>query len=441
MPNNACENPRALLQARVGGLAADGGARVEAGGRVYSVDGVVPGEWVEFEARKKRRGQLRGVLTRVIEASPERVEPRCAYFGVCGGCTQQHIAPAAQLAFKEKALFKSLSGIPQNPPPRRIKPAPTAVWQYRRKARLGLRYVPKKGGILVGFRERGSGYITSLARCPVLDARLSALLPALHECLDAISCRDQIPQIEATAADNAVALVLRHLQPLNAADLALLKRFAEERDVRLFLQPGGLDSLTPLWPDSAELLFYRLKEYDVTLRFGPTDFIQINAHANDSMVKMAVDLLRPEAGDSILDLFCGIGNFTLPIARSGAGVLGVEGDPALTRRATENAALNGLENAEFTRMDLDRPPGHALSGRRFNKALLDPPRSGAVECIRRLIPEIAPRVIVYVSCNPVTLARDAAILVRDHGYTLTHAGVIDMFAHTARVESITRFER
>ncbi|MDD9874589.1 MAG: 23S rRNA (uracil(1939)-C(5))-methyltransferase RlmD [Gammaproteobacteria bacterium] len=432
-----------MLQARVGGLAADGGARVEADGRVYSVDGVVPGEWVEFQARKKRRGQLRGVLTRVIEASPERVAPRCAYFGVCGGCTRQHITPAAQLAFKEKALFKGLAGIPQNPPPHRIKPVPTAVWQYRRKARLGVRYVPKKGGILIGFRERGSGYITSLARCPVLDAGLSALLPALHECLDAISCRDKIPQIEATAADNAVALVLRHLQPLNAADLALLKRFAVEREVQFFLQPGGLDTLAPLWPAAPEPLFYRLDDHDLTLRFGPTDFVQVNARANDLMVNLAMDLLRPGAGDRILDLFCGVGNFTLPMARNAAAVLGIEGAPGLVRRAAENAALNGLENAEFKRMDLDRPDCTPLPGQllKFNKMLLDPPRSGAAEALRRLIPEAAPRVIVYVSCNPVTLVRDAAILTRDHGYTLTHAGVIDMFAHTARMESITRFER
>jgi len=478
--------PPALLQARVGRLDADGTARVEADGRVYAVDGAVPGEWIEFEARKKRRGKYRGVLTRVIEASASRVAPRCSYFGVCGGCTQQHIDADAQVAFKEAELFRQLAaagvdvgdgdgdgdgggdgdgdggggdGDGGGGKTARLPALHGTRWKYRRKARLGLRYVPKKGGLLVGFRERGGGFITSLRACPVLDARLSKLLPALHETLGQLDAREQIPQLEVAAADNAVALVLRHLQALSAADAAALKRFARENEVRFFLQPGGLDSVTVLWPEpgggdsaAAESLFYRLKNYDLTLRFEPTDFIQINAHANDLMVESALELLLPAAGDSILDLFCGIGNFTLALARSGARVLGVEGDPGLLRRAAQNAKSNRIENAEFARIDLEsldgatQTPPPPFAGRQFDKILLDPPRSGAAAVVRHLIPAIGPRVIVYVSCNPVTLARDAAALVsgrgdRDGGYALTHAGVIDMFPHTARVESIARFAR
>jgi len=260
--------------------------------------------------------------------------------------------------------------------------------------------------------------------------------------------------LEVAAADNAVALVLRHLQALSAADAVALKRFARENEVRFFLQPGGLDSVTVLWPEpgddgesaAAESLFYRLKNYDLTLRFEPTDFIQINAHANDLMVESALELLLPAAGDSILDLFCGIGNFSLALARSGARVLGVEGDPGLLRRAAQNAKLNRIDNAAFARLDLESLGGATqtpppLAGRQFDKILLDPPRSGAAAVVRHLIPAIGPRVIVYVSCNPVTLARDAAALVSGRGYALTHAGVIDMFPHTARVESIARFAR
>ena len=428
------------IEGRVDGLTRDGGV-VKTGDRIYIVDGALPGEWVAFEPRNKRRGKFRGVLKRIIEPSPDRVEPRCEYFGVCGGCAQQHIAPAAQLAFKEKVLFDCLSRDANARPRQKLKPLHASPWHYRRKARPGIRHVPKKGGILVGFRERNSNYITSLMNCHTLDARLSALLPGLHELLEQTSRPTAIPQIEMAAADNTPALVLRHLQPLNDADLALLKRFAQERSLQLFLQPGGLDTVKPLWPESPEPLYYRLNDYDLTLRFAPTDFIQVNAEVNALLVKLAMELLNPAPGDFVLDLFCGLGNFTLPIARSGARVLGIEGDPALTRRGTENAALNHLANAEFQCADLYRENITAPVGEKFDKLLLDPPRSGAAEVVTQLIPAIRPRVIVYVSCNPATLARDANTLLHTHGYQMTHAGVIDMFPHTAQVESVARFEK
>ncbi len=437
-------------------LTEDGAGVVEIEGRAYAIDGVLPGELIEFELRGKRRSRVgnlrRGILQRVIEPSPERVEPRCRYFGVCGGCARQHTAPAVQLAFKEKILFDHLAKTAGVEPQQKLKPVQASLWNYRRKARPGIRYVPKKGGILVGFRERNHRYITSLMHCHTLDARLSALLPELHELLAQIDCPNAIPQIEMAAADNAVALVLRNLQALTDADIALLTRFAEARELQLFLQSGGPDTVKPLWPKAPEPLYYRLDHYDLNLRFLPTDFIQVNGEVNALMIRLAMDLLKPDGGDSVVDLFCGIGNFTLPIARSGARVLGIEGDPGLTRRGAENAALNGLANAEFRCMDLyqqtinPQPPGQWLDKARFdktkfNKALLDPPRSGAAEVVKQLIPAIAPQVIVYVSCNPATLARDANMLLHEHGYQLTHAGVVDMFPHTARVESIARFER
>ena len=430
------------LQSRIAALAADGAGRTEVDGRAYLVDGALPGEWVEFEPRKRRRGKYRGILKRVIEPSPDRVAPRCEYFGVCGGCAQQHISPDAQLALKEKTLFDHLSRANAEPQ-RRLPPPPTVIWGYRRKARPGIRYVPQKGGILVGFRERNSSYITSLQHCHTLDARLSALLPGLHHAFEQLSIRAQIPQIEVAAADNAVALVLRHLQALSAADTALLTRFAEDTGVQFFLQPGGLESVAPLWPPAPEPLHYRLDDYDLTLRFAPTDFIQVNPQANAAMLKSALELLAPTPDDRVLDLFCGLGNFTLPIARSGAAVLGVEGDPQLTRRARDNAALNAITCAEFQTLDLHQPLSAAdvFAAREFNKVLLDPPRSGAVEVAKRLIPQLAPRVILYISCNPATLARDAAILVHTQNYRLTHAGIVNMFPHTAQVESIARFER
>ena len=435
-----------LLSGRVARFGENGAGVVDHDGRIYFIDGVLPGEAIEFEARKKRRGKFIGVVKNIIEPSASRVEPRCRYFGVCGGCVHQHLDHAAQLACKEKFLFDQLAKlgkqVKQDPPQKiqKIAGITAAPWHYRRRARIGVRYVAKKGGILVGFRERNSGYITSLHSCEVLDARLSALLSPLHELLGQISCADAIPQIEMAAADNALALVLRHLRALSDADLALLKQFAECHALQLFLQPGGLDSIAPLSPCAPMDLTYRLDEYDITLQFSATDFIQVNAAVNAAMIKKVLALLQP-AGDSVLDLFCGLGNFTLPLARLAARVVGVEGDAGLTARARKNAALNQLHNAEFVDIDLHNSIESLdalCAGARFEKMLLDPPRSGAEQVAQR-IPKLRPQVAVYVSCNPTTLARDAAHLLRG-GYRITHAGVIDMFPHTARIEAVARFE-
>lgn len=432
------------LSGLVDALADNGAGIIKSEDKVYFVDQVIPGEQVEFTPIKKHKGKFRGQLTRVIQPSPDRAEPRCEYFGVCGGCALQHITPAAQLTLKQARLFDNLSNLANATPQHRLTPlaSPDAEYGYRRKARVGVRYVPKKGGVLVGFRERGSRYLTSLMHCHTLDPRLAELLPALHALLEQISIRTEIPQLEISAADNAVAIVLRNLQPFNQDDIALTKQFAIDHKLHFFLQPRGLDSVTPLYPESPPPLYYRLPDYDVEIRFKPTDFIQVNATLNQAMINAVLELLRPESSDLILDLFCGLGNFTLPIARSGATVLGVEGDAGLVERARQNALLNQLPNATFQHVDLYQSTLDTkfLTGS-FDKVILDPPRSGAALVIERIIPHLMPRTIVYVSCNPVTLAQDADSLIRLHGYRLTHAGVVDMFPHTAQTEAIACFKR
>jgi len=281
-----------------------------------------------------------------------------------------------------------------------------------------------------------------LVRCKTLDRRISGLLPGLHEMISGLSINSRIPQIEVAAGDLQVALVLRHLEPLQQADVSRLRDYARDFGISMYLQPGGLNTVTALWPESPQLLEYRLAEFDLSMKFGPMDFTQVNAEVNQKMVSQAVAHLSPQPGDRILDLFCGIGNFTLALGRSGADIVGVEGDECLVRRAVANAKLNHIETVQFEKYNLYSDSlDHFLNGRRFNKMLVDPPRSGALDVVSRLVPDIKPEILVYISCNPATLARDADVLVNVNGYTLTHAGVIDMFPHTAHVESIAVFER
>ena len=417
-----------------------GVARVE--GRVCFIAGALPGETVRFSSLRKRRSWVVGRLEEVVEPSPERVAPRCAVFGVCGGCALQHLLPRSQIEAKQRTLFDNLERIGKVEPGTRYEPITGPLWHYRRKARLGVRLVPKKGGVLVGFRERDKSYITSLTECHTLVRPVSDLLPPLHELVSGLSRPDRIPQIETAAADNALALVFRHLEPFSGDDLTRLGDFGRIHGLQIFLQPGGLDTVAPLWPREPEPLHYDLPDHGLRMRFQATDFIQVNAAVNRKLIGRALELLGPRTGERILDLFCGLGNFTLPVARSGATVTGVEGEAALVTRAQENAAANGLDNAVFLRADLHREAvGEILPGTAWDKLLLDPPRSGAVEVVKQLVPRLRPERVVYVSCNPATLARDAAIMVRRNGYRLAGAGIIDMFPHTAHIESIALFLR
>ncbi len=410
-------------------------------GRVVFVPGALPGETIRFVPGRKQRGRLSGRLEAVLSPSPNRVEPRCEYFGVCGGCSLQHLDIDAQRAAKEKVLLDSLQRLGRVSPGRVLPILAGDPWHYRRKARPGCKFVPGKGGILVGFREQGSAYLTSLRSCVTLDSRLSMLLDPLHELVGALDCHRQLPQIEFAAADNAVALVIRHLVPLTDADQEKLAAFAREREVQLFTQSAGPDSIQPLSPGAPEPLVYRLEDYDLDMTFAAADFIQVNAWVNAAMIRQALEFLAPGPGDHVLDLFCGLGNFTLPVARSGARVTGIEGEAALVEKGRANARANDLDNVEFRAQNLHAEDVRALAETGCNKLLLDPPRSGALEVVSHLVGAVLPETIVYVSCNPATLARDAEILVHRHGYDLGDAGAIDMFPHTAHVESMAVFRR
>jgi len=423
-------------------LSHDGRGVIKLNERVYFVDGVLADEEVVFTPLRKKRGQFMGRLEQVIEASPDRVEPPCEYFGVCGGCSLQHLDPKAQIRFKSNTLVENMARIAKVTPQQWLEPMQDALWHYRRKARPGVKFVAKKGGVMVGFREKASAYITSLQSCLTMSKDISDLLPDLHSLFAATSIANQIPQVEVAAADNTVALVVRHLAPFNPDDLALLTAFAQKHDVQLFLQPGGLKTIHPLYPVEPEPLYYALLDGKLRLEFLPSDFLQVNAKVNQKMIAMAIDFLELKPEDKVLDLFCGLGNFTLPLASGGAQVLGVEGEQSLVDRAIHNAGLNGLERAEFQCANLHlegAEKGLPASG--FNKLLIDPPRSGAELIVDKYVPILKPALIVYVSCNPATLARDSAVLVHQHGYVLEKAGAIDMFPHTAHVESIAVFRR
>jgi 23S rRNA (uracil1939-C5)-methyltransferase len=405
-------------------------------GKVAFVEGALPGERcaVRVYLHKPRFALARALS--VESASPERREPRCPHFGVCGGCVLQHATGEAQMHAKRDWLEQSLARIGKVAPQRWLPTVQGEEWGYRRRARLSARFVPGKGGALVGFRERRSTYVADLRECAVLPPAISALLLPLRTLVGSLSIRERVPQIEVAVGDNAAALVVRHLLPLGEADEQLVRRFATEHGVHVWLQPGGPESAHPFEPAASEL-YYELPEFGVRLAFRPTDFTQVNHAVNRMLVGRALELLEPRPGERIADLFCGLGNFSLPIARRGAEVIGFEGSRELVERARANAAANGLV-AQFEVMDLFRPNLAPYGA--FDKLLLDPPRQGAIELVKAL-PEDGARRIVYISCDPATLARDAGVLVHVKGYTLLAAGVVNMFPHTAHVESLALFEK
>ena len=432
-------------QSSITSLAHDGrGVGRNDDGKVVFIDGALPGETVMYQAVRQHKKFLYAEVIDILKASDERVEPRCEVFGQCGGCALQHMDADAQIRHKQQQLLENFSKIGGVQPDELLAPITGAKWGYRRRARLGVKYVPKKGGVIVGFRERHSSFIQPTDSCHVLEPRVSALIPALRTAIGELSCRDQVPQVEVAVADNAVVLVLRHLVAFTQSDLQLLRQFAMTNDIQLMLQPGKLDSEHPLYPEEPEPLYYGFEGSDMRMQFLATDFIQVNAEINQRMVAHAIELLDVRPTDRVLDLFCGLGNFTLPLAAKAAFVAGVEGDRSLVARAEQNKQLNAAQNIEFYVGDLyEVSPNEDASpwlAQQFDKILLDPPRSGAAEMIDKLTDFNAER-IVYVSCGPATLARDAGRLVKEKGFRLLKAGVIDMFPHTAHVESIAVFER
>jgi 23S rRNA (uracil1939-C5)-methyltransferase len=411
------------------------------GGKTVFVSGALPGERVSFRRVSFHRSHDEAQLVEVLEASPSRVVPRCAHFGVCGGCALQHLDPAAQLQAKQKELADNLERIGQVTPGEWLPPLLGPVWGYRRRARLSSRYVSKKQRSLVGFREKQGKYVADVARCEVLAEPLAGLIGQLAELLTGMQRRESIPQIEVSLSDGEQVLVVRVLDPLPEPDLAALREFERAHRLRILLQPGGLDSVAPLTPGPVDL-HYDLSEFGLRLDFGPTDFVQVNGAINAAMVARAIELLEVAPSDRVLDLYCGLGNFTLPLARRAATVVGVEGEAGLIERARANARRNGIENASFLVADLSVAPDLALPWLRggYDKVLLDPPRVGAREVLSA-VAHLAPRRVVYISCHTGSLARDLGILVQEHGYRLRAAGVLDMFPHTTHVESMAVLER
>ena len=426
-------------EARVVALDDEGCGLAKVNGMSVRVDGALEGERVVIDVRRKRRRLSEAKLIDVLEPSPQRVQPSCEYFHLCGGCRFQHLRIESQRARKQRVLERALSahGVPA---PRKWCPAITASeLGYRRKARLAVKFVPGKGGALVGFREKRGRLIADIRRCEVLLPAVGERIQLLRELVSGLSAPDRIPQIEMAAGDDDTALVFRHLDPLSQADLEALRGFARRHGLRLYLQPGGLDSIAPLWPPNPPPLRYRIPEFELDLAFEPADFVQVNAAVNRALVSRAVSWLDPAPFDRVLDLYCGIGNFSLALARRGGSVTGVEASANMVATARSNAESNAIANAHFRITDLEDPGQVAqLLAGGFSGMLLDPPRSGAACVVTQLAPPYPARV-VYVSCSPESFARDAAILSGEHGYRLESAGIVDMFPHTRHVELIGLF--
>lgn len=431
--------PEGLFEASIDSLASDARGVAHIEGKATFIDGALPGEAVVFRYTRCRSKYDEGVVEQVVEPSPDRVIPKCEYASICGGCSLQHLSPAAQIRMKQQTLLDNLKQI-GGVEPASVLPALTGdTWGYRRKARLGVRDVRAKGRVLVGFREQRNRYLADIKSCEVLHPTVGHRLEALSDLIGLLHARTSIAQIEVAVSDELTALVFRHMEPIDDHDGLLLIDYAKNNDCCIYLQSGGVDTITPLWPTSP-CLQYRLETFDITLEFLPSDFTQVNASINVKMSAQAVDLLEINEDDHVLDLFCGLGNFTLACATRAPRVTGVEGEPGLVERAKSNAKKNQLNNVEFHTADLFSDiTSQAWSHRNYDKLLLDPPRSGAQNIVEN-IRQIKPQRIVYVSCHPGTLARDAGILSAQ-GYHLLSAGVMDMFPHTTHVESMAIFER
>jgi 23S rRNA (uracil1939-C5)-methyltransferase len=429
-----------LGEANIESLSHDGRGIARVDGKIVFIEGALPSERVRFRYKKRRAGFDDAQTVEVLSPSPERAEPLCPHFGVCGGCSLQHMAPGMQIRIKEQALLEHMRHFGKIEPDKVLPPLTGPLWSYRRSARIGVKYVEKKAKVLVGFREKQSGFIADIDSCAVLDSRAGGLISGLKTLMSGLKAFRTIPQIEVSAGDETAALIFRNLQRLSDEDLEALKAFGDMHGIHIYLQPGGPETIASLWPDTQEGLSYRLPEFDMEISFRPGDFIQINGALNRTMVSEAVKSLALTPGDTVLDLFCGLGNFSLPIARIAASVTGVEGSAAMALRAGTNAGLNGIKNAAFYATDLASDFSNApWADKRPDKVLLDPPRSGANDAVRHLA-GIRPGRIVYVSCNPATLARDTGVLVHTGGYRLKSIRVMDMFPHTSHVEAMAVLE-
>lgn len=464
MANPLKSNSEAVV-ATISALSHDGRGITHINGKTVFIENALPGETVSFRYQKRRGKFDEGRAETVLEAAPERALPRCQHYLICGGCSMQHINSTTQLQLKQKLLLEQLQHFGKVHAENILPPLTGPLWGYRRKARLGVKYVQKKNAVLVGFREKNQRYLADLERCEVLHPSVGNLIQPLKLLIANLKAYQHIPQIEVAIGDTATALIFRHMLPLEDSDLDKLIAFAQTHTLQLYLQPGGPQSVHLLWPTAEEAtLRYRLAvnssvssvatddnhaaaaqpaaadtcSTELTFHFQPSDFTQVNADINQQMVARALELLAPKASDRILDLFCGLGNFTLPIARLCATAVGVEGSEALIQRASQNATLNNITNAQFYQADLTSDFVQLPWCHDFDKILLDPPRTGALEIVQK-ISLLGAKRIVYVSCNPATLARDAGELIRQ-GYRLSQTGIMDMFPHTHHVEAIALFE-
>jgi 23S rRNA (uracil1939-C5)-methyltransferase len=420
----------------------EGRGIAHADGKVIFIEGALTGEEVSYASYRKKPAFELAQMTTLHRAASIRVEPKCAHYGVCGGCSMQHLDARVQVAVKQRILEDSLARIGKVKPENIMPAIYGQSWGYRERARISAKYVIKKQKMLVGFHERRSSYVADMQNCEILAPKIAGLIKPLADLFEGLSIREQLPQVEVAVGEHVDVLVLRIMAPLSVADEVALRAFADLHKVQFWLQTKGPETVVPFYPLDAPALSYSLPEFAITMPFAPGEFTQVNSELNRVMISRAIRRLAPQSGERIADFFCGLGNFTLPIARSGAEVLGVEGSDALVKRAAQNAAYNGLSaNTNFRAMNLfEMTEELLLSMGKYDKWLIDPPRDGAMELVKSITPAIAPERIVYVSCNPATLARDAAELVQ-RGYVLKSAGVMNMFPQTSHVESIAVFER
>ena len=428
-------------QTTVTRLSHDGRGIAQINGKKTFIENALPGETVTFTYTKRHGRYDEGKATEIHIASPDRVEPLCQHFTICGGCALQHMSSNAQLELKQQMLLEQLQHFGGVQPKEILPPITANHWGYRRKARLGVKYVNKKETVLVGFREKNGRYLADLTHCEVLHPKVGNLIEPLKQLIKGLKAYQQIPQIEVAIGDDATALIFRHMEPLINEDLQQLINFAQQHQFDLYLQPGKPETIHIIWPpEKVQRLHYQLPAYQIEYSFHPTDFTQVNYEINQQMVARALELLQPHNTDQILDLFCGLGNFTLPIAKQAAAVVGIEGSNEMVERATKNAANNNITNIQFYAANLTESLTSASwMQKSYDKILLDPPRTGALEIIKQL-PALNAKRIVYISCNPSTLARDAGELITQ-GYKLLKAGIMDMFPHTHHVEAIALFEK
>lgn len=427
-----------LIETQIESLSHEGRGIAKVNGKTTFVRDALPGERIKAQVFNKRGKFNEANCVEVMAASENRIKPHCEYFGTCGGCSMQHLSAEQQIAHKNKVLAEQFTHFGKLTPEAWMAPLSSHPFGYRRKARLTAKVVDKKGGALVGFRERNGRYAMDMTHCDVLHPSIGNKISDLRNLLNMMEAKAQIPQIEVAIDDQRVSLIIRHLQPLSATDQQILKDFATVHNMWIYLQPKGPKTVHRLFPEGHERMSYRLPDHDITIEFEPQDFTQVNSEINRLMINQALELLDLQTDDRVLDLFCGLGNFTLPMAKQAAHVVGIEGDEEMVKRAGENAALNGIVNAGFHAADLFESIAHIPLNQSFDKVLLDPARSGAQEMMHWIGQRAIPH-IVYVSCNPATLARDAGILVNEYGYRLIQAGVMDMFPQTAHVESMALF--